>query len=405
MKASNKPKMYLFHELASYLPLIEGEDFDNLVEDIRQFGQIEPAVLFDGKILDGRNRYRACKQLGIDIKVREWNPSEFTGITPLQFVISENIVRRHLNIAQRSEIGLLLLEEEEKLTKERVKEMRLEKVELMRLEKEAKERKDKTLEEDISRSKKKIEEMSKGETIKIVGEKVKVSGDSIKQAKKIKEVAKKDKEIAEEWEKAKKGDTGVSGVYKKVKEKEFVKSLETTEPEVKKAIDDKIITPKEAKEVMSLPKELKEAVIKTESRITLKDAKEATSLPEDVQKEVAKSKITIDQAKEISEFPKSEQRKAIVKQIDQTNKAEKKIIQQKKDIIKGKTPAPVKKIDMDVKFINAWKNTKIMDIPIKLKKQFLKSYSEETKQECIKIVKSVIHYLIKEFSEDVKLLE
>lgn len=214
----------------------------------RQFGQIEPAVLLEGKILDGRNRYRACKQLGIELKVREWKPSELTGMSPLQFVISENIVRRHLNVAQRSEIGLLLLEEEEKLAKERTKEMAKIKGQMTYL----KDDEEGKIKKEILA--KKIDEIKQPEgkrSAEIVAPKVRVSHTSLERAKKIKEIAKEDKEIAEDWEKAKKGDIGITTVYEKVKEKEFVKSLEESEPEVKKAIEDKIITPKEAKECSS----------------------------------------------------------------------------------------------------------------------------------------------------------
>lgn len=34
-----KTKTYLIHEISSYLPLLEGEEFNALVEDIKQFGQ------------------------------------------------------------------------------------------------------------------------------------------------------------------------------------------------------------------------------------------------------------------------------------------------------------------------------------------------------------------------------
>ena len=63
MTESKKKKatVYLFHHISSYLPLLEDEEFDALVEDIREFGQVESAILYEGKILDGRNRYRACK--------------------------------------------------------------------------------------------------------------------------------------------------------------------------------------------------------------------------------------------------------------------------------------------------------------------------------------------------------
>lgn len=194
-----KAKVYLFHHISSYLPLLEDEEFDALVEDIREFGQVESAILYEGKILDGRNRYRACKKLGIDLIVREWKPSEATGITPLQFVISTNIMRRHLNKAQRSEIGLLLLEEEEKIAQKRY-------------------------EETVGRPKKSeipIKQISDKERIptsaKVVGKKVKVGAVSIQKAKKIKEIAKDEPMIAKEWEKAKKEQIGIEAVFQKAK--------------------------------------------------------------------------------------------------------------------------------------------------------------------------------------------
>jgi ParB-like chromosome segregation protein Spo0J len=47
-----------FHALANIFPPLEGEDFDALVADIKAHGLHEPVVLFEDKILDGRNRYR-----------------------------------------------------------------------------------------------------------------------------------------------------------------------------------------------------------------------------------------------------------------------------------------------------------------------------------------------------------
>lgn len=384
----SEAKTYLFHEVSSYLPLLEGEEFDGLVEDIKQFGQIEPAILYEGKILDGRNRYRACKQLGIELKIREWKPSEMTGMTPLQFVISENIVRRHLNIAQRSEIGLLLLKEEEKLAKERqIKQAKL-KGKLSRLDDSAKSQKELLA--------KKIEDLSEGRATEKVGKQVKVSSSTIKRAKKIKELAKEDKEIAKNWEKAKKGDIGVDGVYKKVQEKEFVKSLEETEPEVKKAIEDKVITPKEAKEVITLPKELKNAVIKPKTKLTIKEAKEVAKLPKDIITEVAKEKISVDDAKDIADM-KPEVRKEAIKHITKEKELHKDTIKHITNVAKGITPPPTKIIDIDQKVINQFIAIK-KQIIIKMSRKHVESYNEATQSELIRIMKECLEYLQKELN-------
>jgi len=86
-----------FHELANVFPLIEGDEFAGLVADIGKQGLLEAIVLLDGKILDGRNRYRACVEAGV-----EPHFEEFDGEDPVAFVVSKNVARRHLDESQRA---------------------------------------------------------------------------------------------------------------------------------------------------------------------------------------------------------------------------------------------------------------------------------------------------------------
>lgn len=57
-----------FHHFANLFPLIEGDAFLELRESVRKNGLREAVVLHQGQILDGRNRYRACRQEGVKLR-------------------------------------------------------------------------------------------------------------------------------------------------------------------------------------------------------------------------------------------------------------------------------------------------------------------------------------------------
>lgn len=86
-----------FHPLANIFPLIDGPEFEDLVSDIRRHGVREPIWIYEGDILDGRNRYRASKAAGVDCQMRE-----YLGEDPAAFVVSLNLKRRHMSESQRA---------------------------------------------------------------------------------------------------------------------------------------------------------------------------------------------------------------------------------------------------------------------------------------------------------------
>jgi hypothetical protein len=95
--------MKQLHEYAEFFPRLVGEDFKALCNDIKTNGLIQPIMLKDDKILDGVNRAKACEETGTRPKYEEFN-----GGNPLDYVISQNVLRRHLTPSQRAVLALEL---------------------------------------------------------------------------------------------------------------------------------------------------------------------------------------------------------------------------------------------------------------------------------------------------------
>jgi ParB-like chromosome segregation protein Spo0J len=106
------------HPAAELFPLMPDDQLRDLAEDIKKNGLNYPIVVFEGKILDGRNRLRACKLAGVKPGFHPFERREFDEkgelvreVTPLEFVLSSNLHRRHLTGEQRREIVAKLLKE------------------------------------------------------------------------------------------------------------------------------------------------------------------------------------------------------------------------------------------------------------------------------------------------------
>jgi hypothetical protein len=70
--------------------------------DIAVNGLREPIWVYKGEIIDGRNRFRACRELAIKPKFREWDGNG----SLVDFVVSVNLHRRHLTPSQRAIVAL-----------------------------------------------------------------------------------------------------------------------------------------------------------------------------------------------------------------------------------------------------------------------------------------------------------
>src|ERR1700737_3180745 len=94
------------HALANLFPMMEGAELDALRDDIVANGLRDPLVVFEGKLLDGRNRAKACAAAGVAIPpamIKEFHPA--TMGNPLAWVISKNLMRRHLDESQRAMVA------------------------------------------------------------------------------------------------------------------------------------------------------------------------------------------------------------------------------------------------------------------------------------------------------------
>jgi len=94
---------YEFHPLANIFPLIEGQAYQDLMADILKHGVREAVWLYDGKILDGRNRYRAAQAMGVSCNFREYDGDDAAAL-----VVSLNLHRRHLSESQRAMVAAKL---------------------------------------------------------------------------------------------------------------------------------------------------------------------------------------------------------------------------------------------------------------------------------------------------------
>jgi ParB-like chromosome segregation protein Spo0J len=92
---------YADHPFASIFPMMAPDEYGALREDIRAHGLREPIWLFEGQILDGRNRYRACQDVGVTPRA-----DTYIGDDPIAFVISLNLQRRHLTPGQKADVAL-----------------------------------------------------------------------------------------------------------------------------------------------------------------------------------------------------------------------------------------------------------------------------------------------------------
>lgn len=179
-------KIILSEQYKGIIPRPTVEEYEALKQSIREEGvKITLIVNSRNVLLDGYTRYQIAKEIELEdlpVEIRSFkSESEEIG-----FIISLNLNRRHLNTAQKAEIGLMLLE----IEKEKAKERML-----------------------AGKKAHPDHNYDQGRALKVASQKVGISHDTLNRARQIKEAIKENGSIALKWGDAMEGKTTLNRVY------------------------------------------------------------------------------------------------------------------------------------------------------------------------------------------------
>lgn len=94
------------HPYADKFPMLPQAELEELAQSIRESGLRQPIVVtVDGLILDGRNRFQACRMAGVEPETVVYEGSDLA-----EYVLDSNITRRNMTTGQRAMATALVLE-------------------------------------------------------------------------------------------------------------------------------------------------------------------------------------------------------------------------------------------------------------------------------------------------------
>ena len=102
---------YPAHPAAEAFPLMPECELKELAESIQSNGLLNPIVLYDGEVVDGRCRSLGCKMAGCEPIYREWDGA---GQSLVSWIAAQNLPRRHMTPSQRALVAARLRAEFEK---------------------------------------------------------------------------------------------------------------------------------------------------------------------------------------------------------------------------------------------------------------------------------------------------
>jgi hypothetical protein len=105
------------HELSAVYKDMPDEEFRALKDSIHANGLQNPITLYEGKILDGWHRHRALMELGEKYDTQEKIDQDYVDldefndkIDPEDYVVAQNVTRRHITATEKFEAAKAILE-------------------------------------------------------------------------------------------------------------------------------------------------------------------------------------------------------------------------------------------------------------------------------------------------------
>ena len=92
---------YTVHPLAHLFPPLSPEQFEALVASIMALGLLDPITVWQGQIIDGLHRLRACREAGVEPRY-EYLDDE---ADPVTYVIAKNGTGREMDESQRAVVA------------------------------------------------------------------------------------------------------------------------------------------------------------------------------------------------------------------------------------------------------------------------------------------------------------
>lgn len=93
------------HPIAELFPAMSDDELVQLTADIKAHGLHQPVVVYEGQILDGRHRFKACAAAGVAVRFTEFKGDDAAAAA---LASSANLARRQASKSQRALTGAKL---------------------------------------------------------------------------------------------------------------------------------------------------------------------------------------------------------------------------------------------------------------------------------------------------------